>query len=33
MQLNKETKPLYQSFSDRTKSTNYNWYHRHFHGP
>ena len=22
---------LYQSFSDCTKSTNYNWYRRHFH--
>ena len=22
---------LYQSFSDCTKSDNYNWYHRHFH--
>ena len=24
---------LYQSFGDYTKSTNYNWYHRHFHVP
>ena len=24
---------LYQSFGDSTKSTNYNWYHRHFHIP
>ena len=24
---------LYQSFSDYTKSTNYNWYHHHFHVP
>ena len=24
---------LYQSFGDCTKSTNYNWYNRHFHAP
>ena len=24
---------LYQSFGDCTKSTNYNWYHHHFHIP
>ena len=24
---------LYQSFDDCTKSTNYNWYNRHFHVP
>ena len=24
---------LYQSFGDSSKSTNYNWYHRHFHVP
>ena len=24
---------VYQSFSDSTKSTNYNWYNRHFHVP
>ena len=27
------SKSLYQFFSDCTKSTNYNWYHRHFHVP
>ena len=25
--------PLYQSFGDCTKCTNYNWYHHHFHVP
>ena len=25
--------PPYQAFGDRSKCTNYNWYHRHFHVP